>query len=157
MYKLTIMLERIQFTWKDKPYEVLSTAKTKIDGEWIHSIVYVSLYNNEDGEVWVKTEKDEEWELFKEIVTKSREVRAGRLQSSLDIVEIRRSGRTTRMADAYIQELFEKKAIVVRDHYNDTMRHAFLFHLIIERLGREHGRIAFVTDRTKLQISLTSA
>lgn len=146
------MLERKQFIWKDKPYEVLSTAKTKIKGEWVHSIVYVSLYSNEYEEVFVKTEEDEEWEKFKETVNKSREVRT---TDNASIPELRRSGRTTRMADAYIQELFEKGVITVRDHHNDIDTHTYLFYLIIHRLGYEHRRLAFVTDKTKLQIALT--
>lgn len=145
------MLERLQFTWKDKPYEVLTTAKTKIEEEWVESIVYIALYNNKDGEVFVKTEKDKEWEKFKEVVYNSREIRIKDIQ---DRTELRASGRTTRMADAYIQQLFKDGSIIVRDHYNEFRTHELLYFRVLDRLNIEHQRLSFSYDKTKLQITL---
>ena len=44
---------------------MFAESKSKINGEWVDSIIYQSLYHNEDGWIWVRT-KDEFFELFKE-------------------------------------------------------------------------------------------
>ena len=53
----------------------------------------------------------------------------------------RRTGRTTRLIDNYIQELFKNKRIVVKDHYqngNDIHINEFLVDSIMRRLALEH-------------------
>lgn len=53
------------YYYKDKPYEVLSDTSIKIGDEWIPGIIYICLYENKDGMVWVRT-KEEFNKLFKE-------------------------------------------------------------------------------------------
>lgn len=143
-------MERIKFFWKDKPYETVCIAKTKIEDEWVDSIIYASLYNNKDGEIWVKTEKDNEWEQFNEAI------KQGSYSANYNPnTSVRRSGRTTKMADAYIQELFDKGIVIIRDHFNNINAHEGLFYIVINRLKTEHRSTPITTDKTKLQIKLT--
>lgn len=41
-----------------KPYLKLFKTKTKINGQWENSIVYLCLYLNKDGMIWVRTIED---------------------------------------------------------------------------------------------------
>lgn len=56
----------------------------------------------------------------------------------------RRTGRTTRLADGYIQDLFKDKKIVVVDHFQDGTRKTNeitskrLTDIIMKRLAYEH-------------------
>lgn len=50
----------------------------------------------------------------------------------------RHSGRTTRLVDAYVQELFERGEVNVRDHYPEVTNHLRVFKILLERLKREH-------------------
>ena len=51
----------------------------------------------------------------------------------------RATGRTTRLADAFIQELFKTGHIKIIDHYNSRDAHKRLFNIICRRLELEHG------------------
>ena len=42
----------------NKPYFILKRTKVKIDGIWKDAIVYVCLYFNKDGMVWVRLKED---------------------------------------------------------------------------------------------------
>ena len=42
----------------NKPYLKLKTTKIKIDGIWTDGIVYLCLYRNLDGMIWVRTQED---------------------------------------------------------------------------------------------------
>lgn len=57
----------------------------------------------------------------------------------------RRTGRTTRMADACIQELFKQGYTVIRDHHGTRESHRMLFSIIEKRLKIEHH--TFDVDR----------
>lgn len=64
----------------------------------------------------------------------------------MDSQGLRRSGRTTRLADSYIQELFDKGTITVADHFTHTedgkcFKHESkrLMKTIITRLLLEHN------------------
>ena len=57
--------------------------------------------------------------------------------------EIRHSGRTTRLADHFIQELFTKGEVQVRDHWDEPRAHHYLVHIIVRRLEFEHLRTDF--------------
>ena len=67
--------------------------------------------------------------------------------------ELRCTGRTTRLADDYIQSLFKYGIIEVKDHHsNGTL---FLFRIIQDRLSREHSRIKFeYSSRSKYSIEI---
>lgn len=51
---------------------------------------------------------------------------------------VRNSGRTTRIADQLIQELFANGEITVQDHYNQDSAHYYLLRVIVRRLEFEH-------------------
>lgn len=51
----------------------------------------------------------------------------------------RATGRTTRLADAYIQELFKTGNIKIYDHHNSQQSHKRLSKIIWRRLEIEHG------------------
>lgn len=63
--------------------------------------------------------------------------------------EKRKSGRTTRLIDQYIQLLFEVEkgeVIKVRDHYPSNEAHRILLDKIINRLKNEHQGLEFEYD-----------
>ncbi len=51
------------YSYKDKPYEIVSESKIKIGGTWIDVVIYKCLYENPDGMIWVR-EKKEFFSLF---------------------------------------------------------------------------------------------
>ena len=55
--------------------------------------------------------------------------------------EKRASGRTTRLIDKYIQELFTKKEVVIKDHYRNAQADYFLSERVLRRLALEHSGI----------------
>ena len=54
--------------------------------------------------------------------------------------ELRATGRTSRLVDGYIQELFNTGEIEVRDHYPNRNAHKFLLNRIIDRYNNEYNR-----------------
>lgn len=52
----------------------------------------------------------------------------------------RGSGRTTRLIDYYIQELFTKGEINVKDHYDNIIAHKYLVQRIKDRYKNEFNR-----------------
>lgn len=67
----------------------------------------------------------------------------------------RADGTSTRMADQYIQDLFNNGKIHVQDHYDGRAAHEHLFHIIMRRLEMEHGsRINFIANKSKLTIAI---
>lgn len=53
-----------------------------------------------------------------------------------------RTGRTTRLADDYIQQLFSEGFVVVRDHHTSGRSgHEHLFSIIFNRLKNEHHHL----------------
>ena len=63
--------------------------------------------------------------------------------------EKRKSGRTTRLIDSYIQLLFEVEKgqrVKVRDHYPSNDAHRQLLEKIIRRLKNEHEGLQFEYD-----------
>lgn len=73
------------------------------------------------------------------------------------IVDGRRMGNSTRVADHAIQELFSGKKIHVQDHWENG-RHdkanKFLFRTIMDRLKMEHPGQRIKFDEFKLTIEL---
>ncbi len=58
----------------------------------------------------------------------------------VDFTGLRCSGRTTRLADAYIQLLFTTGEIHVKDHHSKGMKSSLrLRDIILHRLSMEHG------------------
>jgi hypothetical protein len=51
------------YYYKDRPYRILYHSQMKIEGVWIPCIVYKCLYENHDGDIWVRSEK-QFFELF---------------------------------------------------------------------------------------------
>ena len=58
-----------------------------------------------------------------------------------EVPKIRQSGRTTRLADQYIQELFETGSIKIKDHHDSHHSHNRLRIIIHDRLQREHPQV----------------
>jgi hypothetical protein len=61
----------------------------------------------------------------------------------------RKSGRTTRLIDDYIQLLFEVdkgQSVKVRDHYPSNDAHRQLLERIVRRLKNEHPGLQFEYD-----------
>ena len=52
----------------------------------------------------------------------------------------RGTGRTTRLIDSYIQELFKNGEIEVRDHYDSIHAHKYLVKRIVDRYNNEFNR-----------------
>lgn len=42
----------------NKPYLKIKSTKVKINGVWTDSTIYLCLYLNSDGMIWVRTEED---------------------------------------------------------------------------------------------------
>ena len=55
----------------------------------------------------------------------------------------RASGRTTRLADMYIQLLFSTGRISVNDHYDTRRMSRYLLDIIVRRLQIEHQGVRF--------------
>lgn len=51
---------------------------------------------------------------------------------------IRRTGKSTRLIDQYIQQLFELGTITVHDHHESEVSHLLLKEKILKRLSFEH-------------------
>ena len=51
-------MELIKHNKTNKTYLKLFTTKVKIGGLWVPAIIYVCLYWNKDGMIWVRTKKD---------------------------------------------------------------------------------------------------
>lgn len=68
----------------------------------------------------------------------------------------RRSGRTTRLTDLHIQNLFENGKIRVFDHYPSRNADDMVFKRIIERILKENllKKDDFEIDRSRLTITL---
>lgn len=54
--------------------------------------------------------------------------------------QLRATGRTSRLVDSYIQELFNNKEIEVRDHFTNTRAHKDLLKRIVNRYNNEYNR-----------------
>lgn len=69
--------------------------------------------------------------------------------------ERRASGRSTRQADTYVQELFTKGEIKVLDHAGDEgIANKSLFNVILDRLRYEHPTVRFEFNRDEWTIKL---
>lgn len=64
----------------------------------------------------------------------------------------RASGRSVRLADAYIQLLFKTGVIIVHDHHNQPHANSRLADFIFKRLQIEHGRELFSIRQNKIEI-----
>lgn len=73
-------------------------------------------------------------------------------------LHLRGTGRTTRLIDRYIQELFTEGYIIVKDHYNSLDADRFLTERILKRLKSEHPyvRVNKVTNGNNIILKLTS-
>lgn len=73
----------------------------------------------------------------------------------------RRSGRTTRIIDEAIQELFVKGKCVVKDHHygldcnSHRKANTFTFRILLRRLELEHGHLdQFKINHGKFEVKL---
>ncbi len=48
----------VNYEYKGKSYRLLQSTKIKIDGEWVDGIIYMCLYKNPDGLIYVRTKKE---------------------------------------------------------------------------------------------------
>jgi len=75
--------------------------------------------------------------------------------------ENRRTGRTTRLIDGYIQQLFEEGSVLIKDHHDSPDSHCYLFRKVLARLKAEHRFQTMmdnkwvVVDEPTLQIIFT--
>jgi len=58
---------------------------------------------------------------------------------------LRRTGRTTRIVDQCIQELFTEGQVECRDHFGDEQSNATVCDMVKRRLINEHPNLFFVT------------
>lgn len=47
-----------RFKYKGKLYVIFQETKMKINGEWVDCVIYQTLYDNPDGEFWVRTSEE---------------------------------------------------------------------------------------------------
>lgn len=80
-------------------------------------------------------------EYSKELTIADKESIANIINNTCD----KSTGRTTRLIDYYIQQLFQNKGeyVVICDHYDSVNSHRRLFDLIVNRLQTEHPGVAF--------------
>lgn len=66
----------------------------------------------------------------------------------------RHSGRTTRLADYYIQQLFKEGFCKVRDHHDAPNQHRALYDTICKRLHNEKKFDSYYLDHENMCIKL---
>ena len=71
---------------------------------------------------------------------------------------LRASGRTTRLIDYYVQELFKNKYadIEIRDHNKGRMSALYLMDNIVNRIKSEHPRVAVMSNNVNCTLKLMS-
>ena len=62
----------------------------------------------------------------------------------------RRSGRTTRLADQYIQQFFDVGEVKITDHTKHTESSKHLIKVICGRLDNEHRHVEYDVDFSQL-------
>lgn len=75
---------------------------------------------------------------------------------------MRRSGRTTRLIDAYVQELFTKGEVVVLDHWwpgkedieSPYKANNHIFHKFMDRMMVDHQGIDLEVNKNKITVKL---
>ena len=69
---------------------------------------------------------------------------------------LRASGRTTRLIDYYVQELFKNKNtdIEIRDHNKGRMSALYLMDKIVNRIKSEHPRVAVISNNVNCTLKL---
>lgn len=55
-----------RYEYKGKLYCIFQETKMKVDGKWIDCVIYQTLYDNPDGEFWVRS-SSEFFALFKAV------------------------------------------------------------------------------------------
>jgi len=68
--------------------------------------------------------------------------------------ELRASGRTTRIVDACIQELFNEGTVTVKDHCDKRVCHENAFDRVVNRLRYEHKHADIRANRNTFAITL---
>ena len=66
----------------------------------------------------------------------------------------RRTGRTTRLADRYIQQLFKDGEITIVDHTDIDESSLNLLYIISQRLNREHPNTNYTVSYNPYKIKL---
>jgi len=69
----------------------------------------------------------------------------------------RRSGRTTRLIDSSIQELFSRGYVICRDHYPTKKMAKYVFERVLKRVYAEHESITrdLKIDRNNFILALS--
>jgi hypothetical protein len=70
--------------------------------------------------------------------------------------DIRRQGRTTKIVDKCVDELFETGFVVIKDHYDTIQENLNCCYKVINRLKAEHNlqKRDFIIDYTKPSLQL---
>lgn len=69
-----------------------------------------------------------------------------RKEQILELIEeltVRGTGRTTRLVDQAIQDLFTKGVVLVKDHFDDRQADRYLTERIKKRLDYEHPHVKY--------------
>lgn len=66
----------------------------------------------------------------------------------------RRSGRSIRLVNMYVELLFATGIIKIRDHHPTQKMDDFLFNMVIDRLRREHSELPIEIDPRSKEIIL---
>lgn len=69
----------------------------------------------------------------------------------------RHTGRTTRLIDGYIQQLYDQRGdwIVIEDHYNSKSANDMLLKKVLQRLHNEHSIDQIEIDKMRNAIRIT--
>jgi hypothetical protein len=60
------IVKKQRYIYKGNLYTIFITTKMKVNGVWMPCVVYQTLYDNPDGEFWVRS-AEEFYQLFKEV------------------------------------------------------------------------------------------
>lgn len=66
--------------------------------------------------------------------------------------ETRATGRSTRLVDKYIQDLFNNGEVVIIDHHNIQKVNNYLTSKVINRLKLEHIGLLFEVNKNKIKL-----
>lgn len=72
-------------------------------------------------------------------------------------LDLRRTGRTTRLVDKYVQDYFTSTHVVIRDHVPNTGCHEDLAELVTDRLIVEHHIIPIRSEEVNSGLPVLSS
>ena len=87
--------------------------------------------------------------------------REGRTEKSIEEItdlqdiNIRRTGRTTRLVNEYIERLFKEHTIIVRDHYPTQLASKYMANMLKKRMEFEHRKKVRVEEFGNMDVKIT--